>query len=191
MASEASSDTRASGETDGDDSFNKGHKASLGGDAVKCGLQPPNCAPLLSWSQLKLEESLGNGGRGEVHRAHLRNHRVAVRRVLASSNEASNIDAIQTELSVLVQMKHPNLLQVLGMAMDPSPPGGAAAHVFVNELCIFSLEEAVIGDKLGTYAGPRTSAAAVQQLAHLLLLTRADTAQWQVLLARGASSPCE
>ena len=153
MASEASSDTRASGETDGDDSFNKGHKASLGGDAVKCGLQPPNCAPLLSWSQLKLEESLGNGGRGEVHQAHCHKRLVAARRVLPHSMKQVSIEELQAEVAALVEMKHPNLLKVLGVATDTSPIGGAWTHsLILSELCDYSLEQAVVGNKLGTCA---------------------------------------
>jgi serine/threonine protein kinase len=125
---------------------------SAHGDTAS-GSHAPKAASSLTCSQIKLEKSLGDGGRGEVHQAHCHKRLVAARRVLPHSMKQVSIEELQAEVAALVEMKHPNLLKVLGVATDTSPIGGAWTHsLILSELCDYSLEQAVVGNKLGTCA---------------------------------------
>lgn len=102
--------------------------------------------PLISWDQIHLEILLGDGGRGDVHHAHKAKRPSVMRRVHASSPLALHtLEELHRETAALAELKHPNLLRILGMSQDAdlSTSNTAAGAVLVEEQCACSLDEAV------------------------------------------------
>jgi len=83
-------------------------------------------------SELRLEEILGSGTTADVHRASWHGTDVAVKRLKGSSKLSVEFTR---EISVMMRLRHPNLVLFMGAAMDPP--------MIVSEYCaggtVFSL----------------------------------------------------
>ena len=101
--------------------------------------------PLVSWKAVPPGVPLGNGGRGDTFSTQLRQRPVVVRRVHAASPHAQiSVRALHNELAALVELKHPNLLLLIGFAHDAGYATSSAAGTgVVTEACTCSLEDAM------------------------------------------------
>jgi serine/threonine protein kinase len=104
---------------------------------------------------------LGNGGRGAVSAGTYHNKPVAARRVGVQapsahaaargssmlSTPSSSLEALRVEMSALSQLRHPNLLRLIGLSAIPAEESGVGvdAGLLVCEMCRTSLLDAVRG----------------------------------------------
>ena len=97
---------------------------------------------LFDIKRLRLGKKIGSGTSGEVFVATWDDAtRVAAKRLYAPSMGASAFDrAFRREVSLLSQLHHPNIVQLLGVCEDPESNGTC---FIVTELCMGSLREVI------------------------------------------------
>jgi hypothetical protein len=114
---------------------------------------------LFDFSRLRLGKKIGGGTSGEVFVATWDDAtRVAAKRLYAPTNGASAFDrAFRREVSLLSQLHHPNIIQLLGVCEDTTHRNGggddgdhragsyasSSCCYIVTELCMGSLREAI------------------------------------------------
>ncbi|KIH54013.1 protein tyrosine kinase [Ancylostoma duodenale] len=75
--------------------------------------------PEINRNQLVFVEKIGQGEFGEVHRCLLESRQVAVKRLHSTSQEEEN--AFLREIRVLGNLKHPNVVEVIGVSTIDKP----------------------------------------------------------------------
>ena len=87
----------------------------------------------ISLGEVEMHERLGAGAFGEVRKAVWRGSVVAVKLLHETRAEHKVVSMFYSEASLLCRMRHPNIVQCLGVSTDP----GAMAMVHTTFLCLF------------------------------------------------------
>jgi len=78
---------------------------------------------------IKLLNSIGSGSYGEVYKAIVNDDIVAVKRLHARSLRAEQVESFCSEVSLMCQLKHPNIVGFVGAVTEPS------ALCIITEFC--------------------------------------------------------
>ena len=91
-------------------------------------------------SKVSTMRTIGSGGWGEVLEGSVR---VAIKRPYIAILDQHNLERLQREMSLLAEVRHPNLVQFIGGVLDQSPP------LIVTELLDMNLRQAYEQNQLG------------------------------------------
>jgi len=75
---------------------------------------------IIDSEQLVLNQEIGRGSFGQVFKGTWRGTEVAVKKIPAGCMQETEIREFMKEAFILRQLRHPNVLQVLGASMDPA-----------------------------------------------------------------------
>ena len=102
--------------------------------------EPQNIEPWkVSRDKVKILKEIGVGGWGSVSEGTLR---VAVKQLHPQIHSQTNIDRLQREMQILAQLRHPNLVQLIGIVLDEAALKLQAPPMIVTELLDKNLRKA-------------------------------------------------
>ena len=93
----------------------------------------------VSRDKVKILEQIGVGGWGSVSEGTLQ---VAVKQLHPQILSQTNIDRLQREMRILAQLRHPNLVQLIGVVLDEAALKLQAPPMIITELLDTNLRKA-------------------------------------------------
>ena len=100
----------------------------------------------VSRDKVEILKEIGVGGWGSVSEGTLR---VAVKQLHPQILSKTNIDRLQREMRILAQLRHPNLVQFIGVVLDEAALQPQGSPMIITELLDTNLRKAYDRGQIG------------------------------------------
>jgi tRNA A-37 threonylcarbamoyl transferase component Bud32 len=99
--------------------YNNNENAMTPGKSQKLPLQYQNNSLHIDFAELKLQEMIGQGAFGTVHRANWRGTTVAVKILVCQTLTTDVLEEFETEVQIMSILRHPNICLLMGACLNP------------------------------------------------------------------------